>query len=83
MHHVDKLLKQNEVTGHGSDTSANQDTVKMPFLEFKGNHLLRGLTKICQTILYLISKCLHPFCCGMQSRQYLFSRHSRECGKVG
>jgi len=82
MHHVDQLLEQDEVARYSPDSRTNQDAVEMPSLEFSGNDLLRGLTKIRQAILHVVAESFHPLCGGVHSRQYLRSRHTWERGKV-
>ena len=83
MHDINKLLEQDEVARGCPDTCANQDAGKMPPLELSGDDLLRGLTKICQTIMSLIAKRFHSVYGGIQSLQYLCSRHAWEGVKLG
>ena len=82
VHRVDQLLEQDEVARHGPDPCTNQDAVDMPSLEFNGDDLLRGLTKIRQAILRIIAESFHPFCGGVYSRQHLRSRRAWERCKV-
>ena len=82
MHDVNQLLEQNEVAWSAPDTSTYQDAVELPPLEFGGDHCLRSLTKVGQTIVRVIAKSLHPFDGGVESRHHLCGVHARKGGEV-
>jgi len=58
MNVVYKLLKKNEVTRDGSDTSTNQNTVELLFLKFCDDNRLCCLAKINKTMLCVIANSL-------------------------
>ncbi len=82
MHDVNQLLEQDEVAWGAPDTRTYQDAGELPPLELGGDHRLRSLTKVGQTIMRVIAKSLHPFYGGGESRYHLCGVHARKGGEV-
>src|SRR5262245_5532225 len=56
MHHVDQLLKEQEVAGHRAHTGPDEDAIKLLLRELATNNGLRRRTKISQTHLHAIAE---------------------------
>ena len=65
MNDIYKLLKEKEVAFHGSNASADQNALKLTFLELCRDKHFRCLAKVNKTMFCVITKSLQPnFCCG-------------------
>ena len=65
MNDVYKLLKKKEVTCYGSHASADQNALKLTFLELCSDNHFRCLAKVNKAMFYVITKSFQAnFCCG-------------------